>query len=67
MTVLTDQVTALRSKERMIPKISLDNFDERKEEIRRQIIQAAEDSGFFILENQQSPSIAEIEKMFNLR
>lgn len=50
----------------MIPRISLHNFDERKDEITKQVLDAAENNGFFILENQASPSVPEIEKMFSI-
>jgi isopenicillin N synthase-like dioxygenase len=53
-------------KQRMIPKISLHNFSERRQEIGRQIINAAENTGFFALVNQQSPSPAEIDEMFSI-
>jgi isopenicillin N synthase-like dioxygenase len=53
-------------KPRTIPKISLHNFNERKQEIGRQIIDAAENVGFFVLMNQESPSPAEIEEMFEI-
>lgn len=52
--------------QRMIPRISLHNFDERKDEISTQILHAAENSGFFILEDQKSPSVLEIEEMFRI-
>lgn len=50
--------------EREIPRISLHSFDERKDEIATQILHAAESSGFFILEDQESPSVTEINEMF---
>ncbi|RPA91871.1 Clavaminate synthase-like protein [Choiromyces venosus 120613-1] len=53
-------------KDRKIPKISMHGFAERKDQIAKEIIHAAENSGFFILENQESPSVAEIEEMFAL-
>jgi isopenicillin N synthase-like dioxygenase len=65
---LTDQVSISQSVmgERRIPKISMHNPTQRRDEIARQIIDAAENSGFFILENQESPSIKDIEEMFAL-
>lgn len=56
----------LHSKVRMISRISLHNFDERKDEIAAQILHAAENNGFFIVENQTSPSVPEIEEMFSI-
>ncbi|KAA8893682.1 hypothetical protein FN846DRAFT_787633 [Sphaerosporella brunnea] len=53
-------------KSRTIPKISLHNFSERKEEIGKQIINAAENVGFFALVNQESPSPVEIEEIFEI-
>lgn len=52
--------------EREIPRISLHNFDERKDEIATQILRVAESSGFFILEDQESPSVTEINEMFGI-
>ena len=54
------------TEERKVPRISVANFAERKAEIARQILDAAENNGFFIIENQESPSVAEIEEMFAL-
>ncbi|KAG0126574.1 hypothetical protein HOY82DRAFT_101556 [Tuber indicum] len=54
------------TKERKVPKISVHNFAERKDEIAKEVVRAAEENGFFILENQESPSVAEIEEMFAL-
>ncbi|KIK54549.1 hypothetical protein GYMLUDRAFT_48681 [Collybiopsis luxurians FD-317 M1] len=51
---------------RQIPRISLRNFNERKDEIGREIIQAAENVGFFILFDQERPSQQDIEEMFAL-
>lgn len=51
-------------KERKIPKISMHNYAERKDEIARQVIDAAENSGFFIIENQEFPSVKDIEEVF---
>jgi len=59
-------INAEATKERKVPRISVANFAERKDEIARQILDAAENSGFFIVENQESPSVAEIEEMFAL-
>jgi len=58
------ETPASATKHRMIPKISLHDFDARRAEIGRQIIDAAENTGFFVLVNQESPSPAEIEEMF---
>lgn len=52
--------------ERVIPRISLRNFNDRKDEIATQILHAAENNGFFILEDQESPSVAEIKEMFTV-
>ncbi|TGZ80590.1 Clavaminate synthase-like protein, partial [Ascodesmis nigricans] len=49
---------------RKIPKISLHDFASRRAEIGRQIISAAENDGFFVLYNQASPSVSEIEEIF---
>lgn len=54
------------TEERKVPRISVANFAERKAEIARQILDAAENNGFFIIENQESPSVAEIEEIFAL-
>lgn len=51
-------------KARMIPKISLHDFESRREEIGKQLLDAAENNGFFVLVNQESPSPSEIEEMF---
>lgn len=64
MTISIEQM--VRTKERMIPRISLHDFDDRKDEIANEILDAAENSGFFVLENQASPSVPEIEKMFQI-
>jgi isopenicillin N synthase-like dioxygenase len=64
MTISSETQPSIKS--RMIPKISLHNFDERKDEVARQIIDAAENVGFFALVNQESPSPAEIEEMFSI-
>lgn len=61
MPVSTEE---MHLKERVIPRISLRNFNDRKDEIATQILYAAENNGFFILEDQESPSITEINDMF---
>ncbi|KAF8249685.1 Clavaminate synthase-like protein [Wilcoxina mikolae CBS 423.85] len=53
-------------KPRSIQKISLHNFSERRDEIAKQIIDAAENNGFFALVNQESPSPEEIEEVFTI-
>jgi isopenicillin N synthase-like dioxygenase len=53
-------------KERQIPKISLHDFESRRDEIGKQIVSAAENPGFFVLVNQASPSVKETEEMFEL-
>ena len=53
-------------KARPIPRISLHDYAVRKDEIGRQIIDAAENTGFFVLVNQESPSAAEIEEVFSV-
>jgi isopenicillin N synthase-like dioxygenase len=53
-------------KPRSIQKISLHNFSERRDEIAMQIIDAAENNGFFALINQESPSPEEIEEVFTI-
>lgn len=47
-----------------IPKISLHDFDARREEIKAQLYDAATTVGFFVLCNQSSPSIEDIEGAF---
>lgn len=54
------------TKSRAIPRISLHDYEARKSIIQAQIIEAAENSGFFILVNQASPSVSEIEEVFDL-
>lgn len=49
-----------------IPRISLRNFSERREEIKEQIYNAAVSMGFFVLCDQASPSVADIEQAFHL-
>ncbi|KAL1761884.1 hypothetical protein FB107DRAFT_200146 [Schizophyllum commune] len=51
---------------RPIPKISLRDFTTRRAEIGAQIIDAAENVGFFILVDQERPSKQDIEEMFDL-
>lgn len=51
---------------RVIPRISLSNFDERREEIKLQVFDAAVNTGFFTLCDQASPSVADIDRMFSL-
>uniref|UniRef100_D8PQ95 Fe2OG dioxygenase domain-containing protein n=1 Tax=Schizophyllum commune (strain H4-8 / FGSC 9210) TaxID=578458 RepID=D8PQ95_SCHCM len=51
---------------RPIPKISLRDFAARRAEIGAQILDAAENVGFFILVEQESPSRGDIEEMFEL-
>ena len=51
---------------RPIPKISLRDFATRRAEIGAQIIDAAENVGFFILVDQERPSRQDIEEMFKL-
>ncbi|QBM91182.1 Isopenicillin N synthase [Metschnikowia aff. pulcherrima] len=47
-----------------IPRISLHDFDARREEIKSQLHAAAVGAGFFVLCNQASPAVADIEKAF---
>lgn len=54
------------AKSRTIPRISLHDYEARKSIIQTQIIEAAENSGFFILVNQASPSVSEIEEVFDI-
>lgn len=54
------------TKSRTIPRISLHDYEARKSIIQTQIIEAAENSGFFILVNQASPSVSEIEEVFDI-
>lgn len=51
---------------RQIPRISLRDFDTRRYQIGKELIEAAENVGFFILVDQQRPSKQEIEEMFAL-
>ncbi|EGV61993.1 Clavaminate synthase-like protein [Yamadazyma tenuis ATCC 10573] len=48
----------------IVPKISLRDFDNRREEIKQQLYEAATNVGFFVLKDQESPSIQDIEKAF---
>ncbi|CAH6721282.1 putative 2-oxoglutarate-dependent dioxygenase Htyep [[Candida] jaroonii] len=50
----------------IVPKISLKDFDNRREEIKRQLYDAATNIGFFVLVDQESPSVDDIEKAFEL-
>lgn len=47
-----------------IPRISLHEFAVRREEIKQQLYDAATSVGFFVLCDQVSPSVADIEKAF---
>ncbi|SGZ51202.1 CIC11C00000001093 [Sungouiella intermedia] len=47
-----------------IPKISLHDFANRREQIKQELYNAAVSVGFFVLCNQQSPSVQEIENAF---
>ncbi|GAW04823.1 Clavaminate synthase-like protein [Lentinula edodes] len=51
---------------RQIPRISLRDFDTRRYQIGKELIEAAENVGFFILVDQQRPNKQEIEEMFAL-
>ncbi|KAK6505126.1 hypothetical protein TWF481_007048 [Arthrobotrys musiformis] len=51
---------------RQIPRISLHDWDNRKSEIQREIMNAAENVGFFIIKDQDSPSKADIEEAFRI-
>ncbi len=51
---------------RPVPYISLRNFDLRKDEIAKELIDAAENVGFFVLVDQESPSKQDISDMFEL-
>lgn len=48
----------------IVPKISLKDFDNRRDEIKQQLYNAATNVGFFVLKDQESPSVADIEKAF---
>ncbi|ODV94630.1 hypothetical protein PACTADRAFT_50497 [Pachysolen tannophilus NRRL Y-2460] len=47
-----------------IPRIDLSNFDENYEKIKIEIIDAAKNAGFFMIYNQDSPSLETISDMF---
>ncbi|EWC46555.1 hypothetical protein DRE_04278 [Drechslerella stenobrocha 248] len=49
---------------RPIPRISLRDWENRKNEIQKEIMAAAENVGFFIIQDQESPSVADIEEAF---
>ncbi|KAF3939397.1 hypothetical protein ABW19_dt0209798 [Dactylella cylindrospora] len=49
---------------RQIPRISLRDWENRKDEIQKEIMSAAENVGFFIIKDQDSPSVADIEEAF---
>ncbi|PBK70997.1 Clavaminate synthase-like protein [Armillaria solidipes] len=51
---------------RPVPYISLRNFDHRKDEIAKELIDATENVGFFVLVDQESPSKQDISDMFEL-
>ncbi|KAK0192298.1 Clavaminate synthase-like protein [Armillaria mellea] len=51
---------------RPVPYISLRDFDHRKDEIAKELIDAAENVGFFVLVDQESPSKKDISDMFEL-
>ena len=51
---------------RPVPYISLRDFDHRKDEIAKELIDAAENVGFFVLVDQESPSKKDISGMFEL-
>ncbi|KAJ3797889.1 hypothetical protein GGU11DRAFT_744794 [Lentinula aff. detonsa] len=51
---------------RPVSRISLRDFDARKDQIGKELIEAAENVGFFILVDQERPSKQEIEEMFDL-
>ncbi|KAJ3712489.1 hypothetical protein C8R42DRAFT_728012 [Lentinula raphanica] len=52
--------------DRQIPRISLRDFDTRKDQIGKELIAAAENVGFFILVDQERPSKQDIQRMFDL-
>lgn len=47
-----------------IPKISLHDFANRRDDIKKQLFTAATTVGFFVLCNQESPSVQDIENAF---
>lgn len=50
----------------IVPKISLRDFDNRREEIKQQLYDAATQVGFFVLKDQEGPTKEDIEKAFEL-
>ncbi|KAK6461679.1 hypothetical protein DFJ63DRAFT_314309 [Scheffersomyces coipomensis] len=52
--------------DRVIPRISLKDCKNRRQEIKDQLFEAAKNSGFFSLCDQESPSKSDIEEMFKL-
>ena len=56
----------MAAKGRTIPRISLRNFTERKDEIRKEIMDAAENTGFFIVKDQDCPTKDDIEEVFRI-
>ncbi|KAF3908602.1 hypothetical protein AA313_de0200080 [Arthrobotrys entomopaga] len=54
----------MASDNRQIPRISLHDWEGRKNEIQKEIMQAAENVGFFIIKDQDTPSKADIEEIF---
>ncbi|KAJ3746313.1 hypothetical protein DFH05DRAFT_934228 [Lentinula detonsa] len=51
---------------RPVSRISLRDFDARRDQIGKELIEAAENVGFFILVDQERPSKQEIEEMLDL-
>lgn len=51
---------------RRIRKISIHNLADRRQEIAKQVIEAGDDTGFFILVNQDYPSSREIKEVFEI-
>lgn len=56
----------MEKSQRPIPRISLRDWENRKDVIRGEIVLAAENVGFFVVVDQESPSPQEIEAMFQL-
>ncbi|KAK6543081.1 hypothetical protein TWF694_007004 [Orbilia ellipsospora] len=54
----------MASDSRQIPRISLHDWENRKNEIQKEIMHAAENVGFFIIKDQDTPSRADIEEIF---
>lgn len=52
--------------QRPIPKISLRDWENRRAEIMSEIVSAAENVGFFVVVDQESPGPQDIEAMFQL-